>query len=210
MELLAFLFVFIVVLAAVLFSFSFNTTAIGSASLPQFPNCPKDFNPTFVYMEKYGGSGIALDQGSKTLCLMRPKTPNHLVIPHHNLRASIILQDGTPIAIAVRNDPEAQQALKIALESMAGGASPTEGQSPQPSGAIESIDLKIIHTSSEDPIHSVNFLNMEAKVGGFIYNDAVQQVKMWQDLLAALVHLADQSPKPGQALVAQHPKPATV
>jgi hypothetical protein len=162
MELLAFLFVFIVLAAALLFSFSFNSMANDSATLPQLESCPSGFVPTFVYMEKYGGSGIALDQQSKTLCLVKPDNLNHLVVPHHNLRAAIVLQDGAPIATAVRNDPDAQNPPS------------TEGQPTQPTVAIGSIDLKIIHQFPEDPIHTVNFLNMEAKVGGFIYNDAIQ------------------------------------
>jgi hypothetical protein len=174
MELLAFLFVFIVLAAALLFSFSFNSMANDSATLPQLESCPSGFVPTFVYMEKYGGSGIALDQQSKTLCLVKPDNLNHLVVPHHNLRAAIVLQDGAPIATAVRNDPDAQQALKVVLESLAGNPPSTEGQPTQPTVAIGSIDLKIIHQFPEDPIHTVNFLNMEAKVGGFIYNDAIQ------------------------------------
>ena len=196
MELLAILFVFIVVMAVVLFSFSLNSRDKDSHVSPQLAHCPAGFVPTFAYMEKYGGAGIALDQQSKTFRLVKPDSPNHIVVPHHNLRAAIVLQDGIPIATAVRNDPDAQQALTIALESIVGGAPPTEGQSPQPTGAIERIDLNIIHKAPDDPIHSVNFLNMEAKVGGFIYNDAVQHVKMRQDLLAALIHLADQAPTP--------------
>jgi len=161
-------------------------------------------------MEKYGGSGIAFDQESKTLCLVKPETSNHLVVPHHNLRAAIVLQDGAPIATAVRNDPDAQQALKVVLESLGGNPPSTESQPAQPSFAIGSIDLKIIHQFPEDPIHSVNFLNMESKVGGFIYNDAVQQIQKWQDLLAALIHLADRASNPDHARVAQQSQPAAV
>ena len=65
MEFLVFLFIFILLTAAVFASFFFNTNAKDSAAaLPQLTNCPTDFVPTLVYMEKYGSSGIAFDQES--------------------------------------------------------------------------------------------------------------------------------------------------
>jgi len=54
------------------------------------------------------------------------------------------------------------------------------------------IDLLVIVHDQENPIHIVNFLDMETKEGGILFEKAISTAKHWQYVLEGLILQADQ------------------
>ena len=57
--------------------------------------------------------------------------------------------------------------------------SATEAREPSPKNQTQKIDLCLVINDKDDPIHLINFLDMDAKEGGVIYDKALNNVKHW-------------------------------
>ena len=65
---------------------------------------------------------------------------------------------------------------------------PIESSQDQTSGLIWSCSFMI----KNNPIHIVNFLDMETKEGGILFEKAISAAKHWQYVLEGLILQADQ------------------
>ena len=54
------------------------------------------------------------------------------------------------------------------------------------------IDLIVLINDEHDPLHIVNFLDMETKEGGILYEKALGTARHWHDVLNDLILQADQ------------------
>ncbi|MDA0740252.1 MAG: hypothetical protein O2999_14410 [Nitrospirae bacterium] len=158
--------------------------------------CPPGFTPSLAYKEKYGDNGIAYDEKQKAICILKPEGQLSPVIAYQNILAAAVLEDDTLTAKSVRADESGKQLLSHILsediKALFQNNTEQEGgdQKPPSGGISSSIEFRILVNNPEEPVHYIHFLNMEAKKGGVIHNEAVGHVKNWQDLLSYLIRLA--------------------
>lgn len=158
--------------------------------------CPPGFTPGLAYKEKYGDNGIAYDEKQKSICIMKPEGQPSPVISYQNILAVAVFEDDILTAKSVRADETGKQLLshifaddiKALFQDKAEQGD--EDQKPPSGGISSSIEFRILVNNAEEPVHYIHFLNMEAKKGGVIHNEAVGHVKNWQDLLSYLIRLA--------------------
>lgn len=161
---------------------------------------PAGFTPSLAYKEKFGDNGIAYDEKQKAICILKPEGQLSPVISYQNILAAAVLEDDILAAKSVRADEPGKQLLSHILsediKALFQNNTEQEGgdQKPSSSGISSSIEFRILVNHPEEPVHHIYFLNMEAKKGGVIHNEAVGHVKNWQDLLSYLIRLAGKQP----------------
>ncbi len=186
---------------------------------------PPGFSPSLSYLEKYGDTGIAYDEKQKAICILQPDVQHSQIISYKDILVAAVIEDGSLAAKSMRTDEPGKQLLSHILSEeitvlLQDHTEQTEGEQKIPSGGTSSnIQLRILINNPEHPVYQIHFLNMEAKKGGVIHNEAVAQVKNWQDLLSFLIRMADKAgSQPGQppppegqpATSQQQPEPAAV
>ncbi|MEC4672797.1 MAG: hypothetical protein VST68_01285 [Nitrospirota bacterium] len=187
--------IFIVVVAVLMLAFMGGDSAKKKQG-PQVIGCPPGFNPGLAYMEKYGETGIAYDETQKLLCVLHQGTNQSRVVSPSDILAAAFLEDGVVLAKSVRTDEQGKALLSSLLteESKAIFQDAPEESATTGDGTIkntsQTIEQKILINDPANPVQTINFLNMEAKKGGLIYNEASAQAKNWQDLLGFLIRLA--------------------
>ncbi|MDT7041614.1 hypothetical protein [Candidatus Nitronereus thalassa] len=157
---------------------------------------PPGFSPRLAFKEKYGDTGIAYDENQKSICILQPEAHLSQIISYQNILAVALFEDNALIAKSVRGDEPGKQLLnQILTENIKPlFQDPTEQQDGQqqhsPAGTSSTLQLRVLVNNREHPVHQINFLNMEAKKGGVIYNEAMGHGKNWQDLLSHLIRMA--------------------
>lgn len=176
--------------------------------------CPPGFSPTLMYKEKYGETGIAYDDRQKAIYIVAPETQPSQTFWYQSILATAAFEDDCLIAKSVRTDETGKQLLARILSEeiktrFQDKAESAEGENRGPSrGTSSSIELRILVNNPEFPVYHINFLNMEAKKGGVIYNDAMRYIQNWQDLLSYLIRLARKpAPLSDQAIPASGQQP---
>ncbi len=166
---------------------------------------PPGFSPSLSYLEKYGDTGIAYDEKQKAICILQPDVQHSQIISYKDILVAAVVEDGSLVAKSMRTDEPGKQLLSHILSEeitvlFQDHTEQTEGEQKIPSGGPSSnIQLRILINNPEHPVHHIHFLNMEAKKGGLIHNEAVVQVKNWQDLLSFLIRMAGKAgSQPGQ------------
>ena len=194
----AFLSLGVILVLGVLFLFFIPREAfLNKETRETFVGCPTHFNPTQFYVDKDGGEGIAFSEGQKSICLVRPGTLNTKVLPIKDLLLSEVLENGTVVAKSSRSDDMGKEllakiyTLNTKASSEQDPEQATSSENGNSSDNTNSIELRML-VNDDDPVHVVSFLNMESKKGGLIYNSAVTQAKLWQDIMNSLIKKAGQ------------------
>ena len=148
----------------------------------------QDFVPSQMYLDNGGSGGIALNEVTKKLCLMKSAEAPPRYLSYTELLASGVLKNGVFLDQTTRTNPKEiidviQDQLKATLAS--------EANDPLPKNQTQKIDLCLVINDKDDPIHLINFLDMDAKEGGVIYDKALNNVKHWHHLLSELINQAD-------------------
>jgi len=188
------LLIFLIVAAILAFSLGGGGTTKNASAAPGLA-CPPGFTPALAYKEKYGDNGIAYDETQKAICILKPAGQSSPVISFQNILAAAVFEDNTLTAKSVRIDESGKQLLSHILTDeikalFQDPAEQGEEHSPAASGTSSNIELRILINDPDQPVHQIQFLNMEAKKGGVIHNEAVSHIKNWQDLLSYLIRLA--------------------
>jgi hypothetical protein len=158
--------------------------------------CPPGFSPSLAFKEKFGDTGIAYDENQKAICILQAEAHLSQIIFYQNILAVALFEDNTLIAKSVRGDEPGKQLLAQILsediKALFQDQAEQKGgeQQSTSSGTSSTIQLRILNNNPEHPVHQISFLNMEAKKGGLIYNEAMGHGKNWQDLLSFLIRLA--------------------
>ncbi len=202
--LLVSLLIFLFVAGVLVFTLGGKPLSNTATTIPPMA-CPPGFSPSLSYLEKYGDTGIAYDEKQKAICILQPDVQHSQIISYKDILVAAVVEDGSLVAKSIRTDEPGKQLLSHILSEeitvlFQDHAEQTEGEQKIPSGGTSSnIQLRILINNPEHPVHHIHFLNMEAKKGGVIHNEAVLQVKNWQDLLSFLIRLADKAgSQPGQ------------
>ena len=150
-----------------------------------------EFIPSQMYLDSGGGNGIAINEAAKQVCFMRSAEAASRRLPYTDLLAAVVSNNGNVLLHKSRTNPGEIAALARQFESQAIKMAASEANGPSQYHQTQKIDLWIAVRDQEEPIYSVNFLDMEAKEGGMIYEKAVNNAKHWHGLLSELIALAD-------------------
>ena len=209
--------VIFVIVMALLMLFLMGGNSEKKPQGPKIIGCPPGFKPSLAYMEKYGEHGIAYDETQKAVCLLHQGTNHSRILTPSNILAAAIVEDGTILAKASRTDDQGKALISSLLteEMKSLFQDSPESSAPTQNGTVKSssqtIELKILINDPDSPVHIITFLNMEAKRGGLIYNEATSHAKNWQDLLSFLIRFAGKQPAPTpQAMAAPQHTPIPV
>jgi len=144
-----------------------------------------------MFMGKDNLGGLAVNEHTHQICLFtEPSAPPRL-LPITDLIGSYLIKNGEVLGEGKRSSPE--EILTFSNEIQG----PTEDlikslhiESSQ--GPTQRIDLVVLVHDQDNPIHTVNFLDMETKEGGILFEKAISAAKHWQYVLEGLILHADQ------------------
>ncbi|MGE3785496.1 MAG: SHOCT domain-containing protein [Nitrospirales bacterium] len=149
-----------------------------------------DFLPTQMYRGSDGMVGLAINEETYQLCLLKNSTRPPRIFPVKDLIGSFLVKNGEMIGQALRTRPQKNHAFLKTVQSQL-TALIGSSDSPQSGGSNQRIDLIVAVHDEEDPLHVVNFLDMETKEGGILYEKAISTAKHWHSLVDGLILKAD-------------------
>jgi len=189
----------IVAIVLVLFALIVMFVVLAALPSPKKPIHPysgaiaKDFSPTQVFMEQGGEHGIAIHERAHQFCLLRPDHPLPQIHHCSDLLASKLMKNGTPLEQSIRTAPaQLVTEMKALTNEWDQFGQPTL-KTPNP--ANQKLDVCLFTKDTTNPFHVVNFLDMEAKPGGLIYNKAFTAAQYWHGLMSELIQMADEQAK---------------
>ncbi|WP_119966699.1 SHOCT domain-containing protein [Simplicispira lacusdiani] len=153
----------------------------------------KDFSTTQKVIGSDGNTGLAIDEQRKKICLIdhRQQNVTTRVFVYKNLLSSEIFEDGATVTKTVRSSQLGGALIGgLALGGVGAIIGGLSGKT-QTSGKIKKIDLRLTVNDTTNPLHDINFLDLETKKDGFIYKQAIQQARHWHGLIEVLIKRAD-------------------
>ncbi|MDR4494985.1 MAG: SHOCT domain-containing protein [Nitrospirales bacterium] len=149
-----------------------------------------DFLPTQMYRGSDGMAGLAVNEETYQLCLLKNATSLPRIVPVKDLIGAFLVKNGELIGQGLRTRPKKIHAfLKIVQNQIT--TLIDAGNSSQAGGSNQRIDLIVAVHDEEEPLYVVNFLDMETKEGGILYEKSIGTAKHWHSLLDGLILKAD-------------------
>ncbi len=144
-----------------------------------------------MFMGKDNLGGLAVNEHTHQICLFTAPSAPPLLLPITDLIGSYLINNGEVLGEGKRSYPE--EILTFSNEIQA----QTEDQIKSlhiesPHGPNQRIDLVVLVHDKDNPIHIVNFLDMETKEGGILFEKAISTANHWQYVLEGLILQADQ------------------
>ena len=176
----------VVIIQQIIISNQKSTMEAKLASLP-------DFNATQKFMGNDGGSGIAIDEERKKVCLIKFRSNDAVmgVCSYRDLISSELFEDGNTVTSTSRSSQIGGALVGgIALGGVGaiiGGLSGKTTSTQKP----KRVDLRVTVNRTDSPIHDVNFMDIETSKDGIIYTVAMQQARHWHGLISVLIRRAD-------------------
>jgi hypothetical protein len=159
------------------------------------------FIPSQMFMNNNGLGGIAVNDQSLRICLLKnPAIPPRL-LPIAGLVGSFLVKNGEILGKRLRTCPKAlisfQTVMNSNVERLIKSWQATSSHQDN-----QRIDLIVVIHDEDNPLHVVNFLDMETKKGGIPYEKALGTATHWHNVLDGLIFQADQharlQPEPEQ------------
>ena len=150
-----------------------------------------NFIPSQMFMGTDGLSGLAINERTQQICLLKsPSSAPHL-LPITDLIGSYFIKNGELAGKGKRTYPkeivtfsnELQRKKEALIKSLHIAAS---------HGSNQRIDVLVVTHDQDDPFHVVNFLDMETKEGGILFEKALSTATHWHYVLDGLILQADQ------------------
>ncbi|UCH90626.1 MAG: hypothetical protein JSU60_05820 [Nitrospirota bacterium] len=181
--------VVILIIGGIIFSLSLTSRGSKTSSAEKIEGT--DFIPSQMFMGKDNLGGLAVNEHTHQICLFtNPSAPPRL-FPITDLIGSHLIKNGEVLGEGKRSYPEE---ILTFLNEIQGQ---TEDlikrfhiESSQ--GPTQRIDLVVLVHDQDNPIHTVNFIDMETKEGGILFEKAISAAKHWQNVLEGLILQADQ------------------
>ncbi|HBP88304.1 MAG: hypothetical protein KC592_08580 [Nitrospira sp.] len=150
-----------------------------------------NFIPSQMFMGSDGLGGIAVNEKIFQICLLkRPAVPPRSLHISH-LVSSFLIKNGEILGEGLRTGPSTllsfQKIMRPDVEKL---IQSSQASSSQPGN--QRIDLLILIHDEVDPLHMVNFLDMETKEGGILYEKALGTARHWHNVMNGLISQADQ------------------
>jgi hypothetical protein len=150
----------------------------------------EEFSPSQQIMGADGDSGLAVDENRKKICLIKRTLAEGIklkVLTYRDILSSEIFEDGNTIIKTSRSSQLGGALIGgIALGGVGaiiGGLSGTKISSNK----VKKNDLRITVDSMANPIHDINFMNMECKKSQLLYISAMEQSRHWHGLLTVII-----------------------
>ena len=150
-----------------------------------------DFIPSQMFMGKDNLGGLAVNEHTHQICLITSPSAPPRLLPITDLIGSYLINNGEVLGEGKRSEPEEIPTFLNKIQST------TEElikslhiQSSH--GPSQRIDLLVVVHDQDEPIHVVNFLDMETKEGGILFEKAISTAKHWQYVIEGLILQADQ------------------
>ena len=150
-----------------------------------------NFIPSQMYMGNDGLGGLAVNDRTHQICLFTSPDSPPRIRPVTDLLGSYVIKNGEVLGEGKRSNPQEMVAFlrdlhhtkESLIKSLHLGSSP---------GGNQRIDLLVVVHDPEDPILVVNFLDMETKEGGILFEKALSTATHWHYVLDGLILEADQ------------------
>ncbi len=149
------------------------------------------FIPSQMFMGTDGVGGIAVNDQTLTICLLHsPAVPPRL-IHISSLVGSFLVKNGEVLKETLRTGPKAllsfQKLMHPNAERLIKSWQTLSSQKDN-----QRIDLIVWIHDEDEPFHVVNFLNMETKEGGILFEKSLGTATHWHKVLDGLLLQADQ------------------
>jgi hypothetical protein len=159
------------------------------------------FIPSQMFMSNDGLGGIAVSDQTLQICLLKnPAIPPRLLHISHMV-GSFLVKNGEILGEGLRTGPKSlisfQKVMHSNVERLIKSWQATSSHQDN-----QRIDLIVVIHDEDNPLHVVNFLDMETKEGGILYEKALTTATHWHYVLDGLILQADQharlQPEPDQ------------
>ena len=152
-----------------------------------------DFSPSHKVMGEDGNSGIAVDEGRKKVCLINKHVVGSEldILSYRDILSSEVFEDGETVTKTAR---VSQLGGTLIGGLVLGGVGAVIGGltgKKISSGKVKKIDLRITVNRTKNPIHDINFMDVECKKGGYLYNQAMKKARHWHGVMEVLINRAD-------------------
>jgi len=144
-----------------------------------------------MYMGSDGLGGLAVNERTHQICLFTSPSTSPRLLPITDLLGSYMIKNGEILGEGKRNHPKEivtfLHELHRQKESLINSLH-TESSN----GSNQRIDVLVVVHDQEDPFLVVNFLDMETKEGGILFEKAMSTATHWHYVLDGLILQADQ------------------
>ncbi|TFG64437.1 MAG: hypothetical protein E4H32_03015 [Nitrospirales bacterium] len=149
------------------------------------------FIPSQMFMGSDGLSGLAVNERTQQICLLGSPSHAPRILPTTQLLGTFLIHNGELIGEGQRSRPK--EAVNFLQENERTKQSQiAQLQTPGSPKGNQRIDLVVAVLDEIDPYHMVNFLDMETKAGGILFEKALTTSKHWHYVLNGLILQADQ------------------
>ncbi len=150
-----------------------------------------DFIPSQMYMGSDGLGGLAVNERTHQICLFKSPTSPPRLLPLADLISSYLFKNGELLGEGKRSHPkeivtytqELHRQKESLMKTLHIGSSKDGNQR---------IDLLVMVHDPDEPLLVVNFLDMETKEGGILFEKGLSTAKHWHNVLDGLILEADQ------------------
>jgi hypothetical protein len=149
------------------------------------------FIPSQMFMSTEGHGGIAVNEHNLNICLLQTPTAPPRLLHISNLVGSFLVKNGAVHNETLRTAPKSlisfQKLMHPNAERLIKSWQTSSSQKDN-----QRIDLMVWIHDEDEPFHVVNFLNMETKEGGILFEKSLDTATHWHKVLKGLIHQADQ------------------
>jgi hypothetical protein len=150
-----------------------------------------NFTASQMFMGKDNLGGLAVNEHTHQICLFTSPSAPPRLLPVTDLIGSYLINNGEVLGEGKRSGPE--EILTFLNEIQSTTEDLIKSLHIQSShGPSQRIDLLVVVHDQDEPIHVVNFLDMETKEGGILFEKAISTAKHWQYVIEGLILQANQ------------------
>jgi len=149
-----------------------------------------DFIPSQMFKGKDNLSELAVNEHTHQICLFESPTSPPRLLPIADLIGSYLINNGEVLGEGKRSYPE--EILTFSKEIQGPTEDLIKSFKESSHGPTQRIDLLVVVQDQDNSTHIVNFLDMETKEGGILFEKAINTAKHWQYVLEGLILQADQ------------------
>ena len=150
-----------------------------------------NFIPSQMFMSTDGHGGIAVNEQNFKICLLHPPTAPPRLLPISSLVGSFLVKNGEVLKETLRTFPKSLISFQELMHPNAERLIKSWKNSPSQKDN-QRIDLMVWIHDEDEPFHVVNFLNMETKEGGILFEKSLDTATHWHKVLSGMILQADQ------------------
>lgn len=193
MELFLWLVGITIVLGVLVGIFQVLTTGKKKKAIEELLASLDDFSATQHVIGENAGTGIALDEQRKRICLIDygGSDISQRTVSYKDVLSCEIFEDGETVTKTSRSSQVGGALIGgLALGGVGAIIGGLSGKTKS-QGKVKRVDLRLVVNDTSNPLHDVNFMDIEGKKDGLIYTQAIAQARHWHGLVSVLIKQAD-------------------